>query len=334
MVSTAINQGRLPREFSPHIRQLCEGALRGGDLERFSTANDWLDWLQWSTVVLDENDYLEAAVHALDLAPKLAGTDYGTSRMRDLGQLWTDTIRGFLGEIAFVKWLRRSFGVSAELDYRKGPLEKFLPSDLKEVDGRAPRIRISIKTTKLRSIWLDVPYEQIEHSDIFVLVRVGVTREHFIAFLKKISVVKNKLLERAKQLGIITEEESSEVWESVPDFENIPSYVAGFIDKREYDVRDKTAIFSIDGRLKRTRRIGGRPKFVVTRFVGFWNPGERDRYVRKAVQELVRRGLTVPENADMEFEGIGEFSRALHFIAHSGALKKSGEEWSEVVESL
>lgn len=51
-------------------------------------------------------------MHVLRLAPKFAATDYGAVRMRDLGQLLTDAIRGFLGELAFTKWLKARFGVS------------------------------------------------------------------------------------------------------------------------------------------------------------------------------------------------------------------------------
>jgi hypothetical protein len=168
--------------------------------------------------VLDENDYLRAALHALYLAPRVVATDYGTARRRDLGQLWADTIRGFLGEIAFAKWLREKYGLVVKLDYRRGSLEEFLPPDIESVNGRLPRLKVSIKTTKLNGIWLDTPGTQIEHSDVFVLARVGVTRGPLIAFLKKISVIRDKLMQIARERGLLSEEELSEIWDSIPEF--------------------------------------------------------------------------------------------------------------------
>ena len=345
-VERAVEEGKLPRELllyeeverrdrkgrpkprRRHLDSLCDGAVRGGDLEYFKNNVDaWIDWLSWSSVVLDEEDYFTVAVHALDLAPRLAGTDYGTSRMRDLGQLWTDTIRGFLGELAFVKWLKEKFRVEAELDYRKGPLEQFLPSDLKSVGGRAPKLRLSIKSTKLRSVWLDIPYEQVRHSDVFVLVRVGVTRMHFLAFLKKISVIREKMLERAIELGIISEEEARSIWEVVPEFENIPSYIVGFLDKREYGRtldEDPSLILHVDGEMKRKN-------FVINRFVGFWHPRKKE-YREKVIQLLQSKGMR--SGAELKFEGIDNFTPTLHFIVHSGFLKRTKDDWSMLVQSL
>lgn len=336
-VAEAVKKGVLPREYLlcedsrcryRHVERLCEGAVRGRDIEYFSGIDEWIDWLSWSTVLLDEKDYLVAAVHALDLAPRLAGTDYGTTRQRDLGQLWTDTIRGFLGEIAFVKWLELRFGVKAELDYRKGPLTEFLPSDIKSVDGRQPRLNISIKTTKLRGIWLDIPYKQIEHSDIFVLVRVGVTREHFLAFLKKISVIRDKILGKAIELGIISDGELKSIWDTIPEFTSVPAYIAGFFDKRIYsdEIKRQNRIFIVDGVMKTKR-------FIINKFVGYWHP-KRELYKKIVIEMLRSQGKRIPNNVKLEFEGIGDFSSTLHFLVSSGALKRRKEEWQAVIKDI
>jgi hypothetical protein len=57
----------------------------------------------------------------------------------------------------------------------------------------------------------DIPGKQIVHSDIFVFVRVGVTREHFVAFLKKISVIRDKLISEARARGLLSKEELNEI---------------------------------------------------------------------------------------------------------------------------
>ncbi|MGC8988361.1 hypothetical protein, partial [Infirmifilum sp.] len=246
-------------------------AVKGGDVRLFRSLEEWAQWLSWASVVLSEEDYLVAAVHALRLAHEFAATDYGTARRRDLGQLWTDTIRGLLGEIAFVNWLKDRFGVQAELDFRRGRLEEFLPSDIRSVSGRKPNLRISIKTTKLDGIWLDIPGAQIRHSDIFVFVRIGVTREHFIAFLKKISAIREKILGKALELKIISGKELEEIWGRIPEFSSIPAYIAGFFDKRQYTdklERKQMVVLEVGGDIKGIRRR----RLVINRFLGFWDP--------------------------------------------------------------
>lgn len=327
-VSTAVSGKKIPEAFRGFEEELCEGAVRGLDIEMFGSYSEWIRWLGWASTVLDENDYLKAAVYGINLAPKLARTDYGTARQRDLGQLWTDTIRGFLGEIAFAKWLRERFGVAVEPDYRLGPLEQFLPSDIKSVDGRAPKLRVSIKTTKLNGRWLDIPGAQIEHSDVFVLVRIGVTEEHFIAFLKKISIIRDKLIREAVERGLVREEEIKQVWDVVPEFIAIPVYVAGFLDKTEIQdkLRDKHAIIEADCDVKIKRA-------VINKFLGFWHPGE-EIYEKNLRRFLRQKGRPVRDNMRIEFDGIKIFSETLHFIASSGVLRKREEEWRRLIQRL
>jgi len=79
IIKSAISKGRLPKTFEGLERELCEGAIRGLDVSQFMDHNEWISWLDWATISLDENDYLKAAIHGLRLAPKLAATDYGNA---------------------------------------------------------------------------------------------------------------------------------------------------------------------------------------------------------------------------------------------------------------
>lgn len=337
LIEEAVRRGSLSIEYlhyeDPRRRvrradTLCEGIVRGRDWESFSSVDELLEWLSWSTVLLDEKDYLTATVHALSLAPKIAATDYGTARQRDLGQLVTDAVRGFLGEIALAKWLKARFGISVSLDYRRGRLAEFLPSDIKLVNGRPSNLNVSIKTTKLRGMWLDIPFKQIEHSHVFVLVRVGVSREHFLAFLKEISAIKDKILAKAFEMGIVSEDERDNIWRAIPKFTRIPASIAGFFDKREYEdaVSERTSIILAGGEMKRKR-------FIVNLFAGYWHP-ERREYRERILEVLRRQGYSVPENVKIEFAGIGNFSRTLHFIVSSGALRRRREDWERLVRDL
>lgn len=327
-ISREISAGGLVPAFKSFEEDLCEGTVRGLDVDQFSSLSEWVSWLKWSSVVLDENDYLKAAVQALRLAPKMAGTDYGTSRQRDLGQLWADTIRGFLGEIAFAKWLKERFGISAELDYRRGPLEEFLPSDIKSVNGRPPRLKISVKTTKFGGVWLDVPGAQIKHSDVYVLVRVGITRDHLLAFFKKISVFRDKFFKEALERGIAGKDELEEIWGSLPEFAHVPAYVAGFLDKAEIAdfLNDEKSIILADGEVKIK-------KVIINKFLGYWHPAVPD-YERKVREKLKSQGKSIRDDMKIEFVGIQNFSKELHFLASSGVLKRKQEEWEKVITKL
>lgn len=317
--------------------ELCEGALRGGDVDALGgTIDKWVGWLKDAYIELDESDYAKAAIYALYLAPRLAATDYGTTRQRDLAQLWTDALRGLLGEVAFIKWLNARFGVKAEPDYSRGSLKECLPSDIKRVDRREPRLKISIKTTKLSGIWLDVPYKQVEHSDVFILVRVGITREHFLAFLKAISVIRDKILAKAKELEVLPEEEIERLWNEIPNFRRIPAIIVGFIMKsvelqncHRKGKLDTTCVLDAEGRIKK----GGKGLHV-TRYIGFWEEGKKE-IMNNLIRVLNSKGLTgLNPSMEVEFEGIGSFTKVLHFIASSGYVVKTFDQWKELVRIL
>jgi hypothetical protein len=334
--------------FSGFEEELCEGAVRGLDVDALCGPQQsqswrhclqkWLEWLKSAKVVLEQKDYLSAAIYALGVAPKLAATDYGTARQRDLGQLWTDAIRGFLGEIAFVKWLRERYHKRAELDYSVGPLDEYLPRDIKIIEGREPRLNVSIKTTKLNGIWLDVPGAQIMHSDVYVLVRVGVTREHFIAFLKAISVIRDKLFSKAVEHGVVDEKFLEQVWESLPEFRPVPAYVVGFLPimrgVRTADFPDMLEelpqsihcrIYDADCEVKVKRA-------EVNSFLGFWHPGLQE--CREQLVDILKRKGRNVEGKKIEFAGIRDFTRAWHFLANSGRLKRRDNEWSALLQLL
>lgn len=326
-IKRAVKSGRLPQVLldsgdgkKTHADELCEGAVKGRDIDGFGSIESWLRWLEFSVVQLDERDYLIAAVHALRLAPRFAATDYGTARMRDLGQLWTDAIRGFLGELAFAKWLKTRFDASIELDYEKKSLEEALPTDVKCVNGKRPPFGVSIKTTKLGGVWLDVPYRQLERSRVFILVRVGVTRYHFVSFLKVISVIRDKLLQLAVGGNLIGKTEAEEIWKSIPDFKPVIAYIAGFVDKQDYSnvEDDKESIILVEGKLTQK-------KFAIYKYLGWWHPDLSDK---------IKILCEIPQSVKIEFEGIKEFTRTWHFLASSGVLKKSEKAWEQLISEL
>jgi len=312
----------LPDLDKDQAKKLADSARKGGEIPEFSLFEVWLQQrASFGTVMLDSMDYVTALTHALRVAPNLAPTDYGTSRQRDLGQLWTDVARGFLGEIGFAKFMRERFGLDLVLDYSLGPIEEYLPSDIKAIkmpDGNLvePGVKISFKTTKFSGIWLDIPGAQIGHSDVFVLIKLGIPREHFLAFLKWISFIKDKLLPHAVESGAINQTQAQDLWDSLPEFKKIPCYICGFLDDR--------LIKSPPGPVFRAEhtRAGTLKGYLMQSYVG---------WVKDRKPELVPEEL---RSANWRFESIGTFSAEEHFVANAGSLIFSDLEWKNLVKKL
>lgn len=308
--------------------QLLSGALSGLEVrtEDPSSFKTWLEQrLQYQLTWLDKEDYARALIRALWLAPRFAATDFGGARQRDFAQLWTDTARGFLGEIALQRFLSEKLGFEIELDVRRGNLEEFLPSDIKVRDPRsgqfrAPKKNVSIKTAKFNARWLDLPGAQFEHSDVFVLVKIGISRLHFSAFLKEISFLRDKLFAMARNLGELDNEQANKLWEETPDFIPIPAYVAGYIEKQELQMPVHQINCHVRGR--KNRRI------TITHGVGIFCL----RNVRQH-PEVMRVDPTGSLPVEVE-PIISLLSESKHFLAHSGALKFGAEAWSSLVKSL
>lgn len=306
-------------------KQVLTGAQAGLEISESCPFEEWFSQrFSFQFVWLDNSDYTKALVRALRLAPKFAGTDFGGSRQRDLGQVWTDTARGFLGEIALSKFLREKFGVETKIDTSVGDLKEYLPTDIKEVklpgqDWKQPALKISIKTSKFNARWLDLPGAQFEHSDVFVLVKIGILRQHFLAFLKAISFLKDKLFVTAKSLGELNDENAKELWNEIPAFEPIPSYIAGFLLKEKI----KLPIHEVIAIKKGQKRM----RIVITQGVGNFSP----ETVRNH-QEI--RNLDPRGSLPIEVEPIIKSLTGSHFLAHSGFLKCGKEKWRELISEL
>lgn len=303
------------------LRRVHKSATLGGELEQCGSFESWIERFKFGTVVLNENDYTEALTHGLRLAPRLAATDYGTRRVRDLGQLWTDAARGFLGELALAKFVEQRFGIQILPDYSLGNVEDYLLSDIKAIrrsDGEqiTPKLRVSFKTTKFNGLWLDLPGAQAEHSDVFVLLKLGIEQDHFVAFLKSISLFRDKLLPKAVQLGALRQKESDELWDTLPVFRNIPCYVAGFLDG---DLHNRSTLSKY--RESHTRQ-GDFKHYVICGYHG---------WIRHGVAEALPDGL---DKTKFAFELIERFSSVPHFVVNAGSLKYSQSDWAELLGKL
>lgn len=299
------------------LEAIFEKVLAGGEIESMEEVDQWVnDRLLPNCMIINKEEYARMCVNALKIIPHVAATDYGTSRQRDMGQLWGDLIRGYLGEVAFLKFLKHHWNIHADLGHEKGSLKDYLPMDIHEVrfpgkPPRQPKLKISIKATKWNGIWLDIPGDQFNHSDIHLLVKVGVGRDHLFAFFKEISVFRDKVLKIGEDVGGLTRDESDKLFDSLPSFKPIPAYICGFVKKS--DDYKKLAYF---GRK-------GRKNFTITGWNGPILHGDLDKIKSK-------EGI----DGSVKFLGIGEFSHDQGYLFNTGNLLWKKEHWDEIIKLL
>jgi hypothetical protein len=296
-------------------KRVVEKALEGGE----TTQEDLQKWLELrflpNIVYIDEVGYTQMLVDALKIVTTTAATDYGTSRQRDLGQLWGDMTRGYLAEYALSEFLHKNWGVASQLDHEKGEVVDFLSSDIRSVSFpsesfRPSKLKISIKGSKWNGIWLDIPGGQFSHSDIFVFVKVGATRDHLFSYFKQISVFRDKVLRRGLELGVIDPASAEMVYEALPSFSRIPAYVVGFVTSR---------MNYTDLPYKGKR---GRVNFTITEWRGHFRESDIGR-----IKE--REGIT----GSVKFSGIGTFSGGERYLFNTGCLLWSRQDWEKEIIS-
>jgi hypothetical protein len=299
------------------IRIIVEKSIEGGEINSTDGFAGWIHGRFLSNCVLiDETGYAQMCVDALKILATTAATDFGSSRQRDMGQLWADMTRGYLGEYAFSLFLQKSWQIKAKLGHEIGKLEKYLPSDIHEIafpgqESRPPKINIGIKTAKWNGIWMDIPGDQFNHSDFHILVKVNAGRDHLFAFFKSISVFRDKILKHGESIGSISKEESVSLFERLPSLKPIPAYIAGFV------VKDK------DYQRLSYSGIKGRTNYKITGWNGYYAQSDLDE-------------IKVKENVmgKVEFAGIGQFTAANRYIFNTGSLSWEKNEWERIIERL
>lgn len=300
---------------------IIDKAIIGGEIKSAEAIEKWLDTRFLPNIVfIEQKGYAEMCVDALKILGTTAATDYGGSRQRDLGQLWADMTRGYLGEFAFSIFAKQKYGIAVPLDHEKGKFEKYLHSDIhfiikdegtEKYAERKAKIKISIKTIKWNGIWLDVPGNQFSHSDAYVLVKVGTGRDHLFAYFKEISVFKDKILKVGQEVGSLTKAGAEKLFDALPSFKPIPAYICGFVLKD-----DNYENLSYAGK-------AGRKHYTINSWCGPINPGDLQK-------------IKESEKADgkIKFEGIGKFAHDKGYLFNAGSLRWKKSDWSNLMRRL
>ena len=293
-----------------------QAAVVGLECDRNAESiNEWIQGrLIPNTVFIEKDGYLSMCIAALRTVPTTVATDFGSSRQRDLGQIWGDKTRGYLGEYALKLYLNDKYAVEVDLAHEQGQLDDFLASDVARVKSngvwREPDLKVGVKTTKMNGIWLDIPNNQFNHSDVHVAVKLAVPTNHLFSFMKSVGVFEDKILKLGISNGHIDETEARRINEIIPDLKRIPAYVCGIADARvEYDQlpyggHKGTKNFKIDA-WKGERKIGD-------------------------LEEIRKREGA----AKAEFERIGVFSHEVGYLFNTGSLEWTSSSWNELVQAL
>jgi len=293
-------------------------ALEGGETE-IDKVEDWVsNRFIPNCVEINRDEYALMCVNALKSVFNVAATDYGSSRQRDLGHIWGNTISGYLGELAFVKFLKINWNIVADIGHESGSLSEYLPMDIHEVrlpgesSSRAPKIKISIKTSKWRGVWLDIPGDQFDHSDIHVFVKIGVGTDHLFAFFKEISVFRDKILKIGEEVGSLTKTESQNLFESLPAFVPIKAYICGFASKSGIHKP-----LSYSGKK-------GRKNFEIFG----WNGPLFQASDLKKIKEIEKLA------GEAKFLGIGRFNHDQGYLFNTGNLAWNKTDWDNVISRI
>lgn len=267
-------------------------------------------------VKIDLSDYTRMCVDALKILGNTAATDYGSSRQRDLGQLWADMTRGYLGEIAVKNFLKAKWDIDITLGHEIGELVEYLPTDIEKIKDssgkfRQANLKVSIKATKWNGIWLDIPGDQFNHSDIHLMTKVHTGRDHLFAFFKVISVFKDKVLKKGIEEGAIDETQAGDIFTKLPDFKPIVAYIAGFAEKGNLLDNPRYEL-----------KVG--PKHAT---INAWN-GE----INANDLEIIKKEKNI--QGQIKFSGIGRFSHDSGYLFNTGNLRWCESDWEGLVRRL
>ncbi len=309
------------------VQKLATELIRGaaGGLEFAGVSfEDWVEQrFKPQLVWLTTEDYERALLRALWLARTFSASDYGSSRQRDMAQVWTDTARGFAGEIALSKFLQSQYSIETKVDVTRGKIEDYLPTDVASVrkeggEWRPPNLTLSIKATKFNGRWLDAPGAQIDHSDAFVLVKLGITREHFLGFLKDHGLIAT-MLAQGGRLEEISDVDAKTLMAEIPASYPIPAYLPGWLSKNELNLPVHVLDAEVVGRTKK--------RIVVHHGVGVFTPENIHAY--PSIEAIAGS-----DSLGIEIEPIVKSFTGQKFLAHSGAFKYGNDAWRDLAKRL
>lgn len=164
---------------------------------------------------------------------------------------------------------------------------------------------VSIKTSKLRALWLILLGAQANHSDAFIFAKVGLTINHLATFSKDHGIRDHLFLlsEKAGELDPESQE-ADKIKAKIPSFKPIQAYICRFASKDDFG----SPSFS-----QKVKKKGDQTICDITSGICEYPPDALNKY---------------------ELAGIGKPSSSKHFCASCGSLRWNKDQWEKMVESL
>jgi hypothetical protein len=227
-------------------------AFKGGELKVRKTGGRWMisreEFDQWREnrdfrlMKLGKEDYFNAFNFAIKQFYRggLVLVEWGKTKRREIGEFLFNQISGKLGELAFRKFLHDRFGINVKISLE---LEKEIPGqDIFEVAGRPPKIKVSIKTTKIQNFNLWVIEEEIDLSHAYVLCRVDLPLDHLLRAFRE-------------------HEKLSAIRDIIPELGELEAEVVGFAWKDELKAKGPSMkMVGADGKVVQELR---RPQYIM-----------------------------------------------------------------------
>ncbi|CAN5122225.1 hypothetical protein BH09BAC3_BH09BAC3_29910 [soil metagenome] len=212
----------------------------------------WIARIKTGIVALTLDDYKTCLKFAIEsfYMEGFTKSDFMRGKQRDMGEFLTNQIQGKLGELAVAKLLA-SRGLTIELDFN---VTGQIPSqDVTRVSIRSrvwdnPTAKVSIKTTKLKNVFLPIPEVETtlvdRQSDVYVLSQVGLPPDHLIRVLK------------TENLDVL-----APVRTLIPDFGPVVCRVGGWISR---DDLVRTKLYTSDESESELGIRFAKPNYVLT----------------------------------------------------------------------
>lgn len=198
----AVSFLKIPEKHFENYFKIC-GEIRGikqGNRWEFDP-NDLTQWAEsrdYGTVKLSLAEYQECFEFAIKMAYS-TNSRHGTGirGQRSEVQMADDFILGILAEKGFARFMKERHGIEVGLDMEVHP-EKITPQDIVSIlqDGRnrPPKLKIGIKSSKLKNCFniIDpLEYENSDRkSDVYIFARVDLPSDHLFRILRDHSFFK------------------------------------------------------------------------------------------------------------------------------------------------
>ena len=176
------------------------------------------------------------------------------------------------------------------------------------------------KSTKFNGRWYEIAESQFNQSDAFVLVKLGISRYHFSAYLKSLKTIE-QIFKEGERLKELDKSMIAILSKEIPESTFIPAYIAGFVEKAELT----TPIDSLEVKLKRNRQKVPK-ELVIENGIGLF----KDDAIRTYPAVV---NLGIPADLPILLDGIRKEVDG-KFEASSGLLKYDHDSWKKLVARL